>query len=228
MQYTSSPSYPVSLSASTVSQTYALLAIAMALTFVGVFMGIQYAGLLLSSGLHLVLAIAELGLIFTAQWWSRKAPLNYLLFGLFPLLSGLSLTPYLLMVTAGYVNGAEILWNAVGATVCLSLAAVVLSRIAPNLSAWANALFYALIGLLIVSLFQIFVPSLRSQGFELIISGGATVLFGLFLAFDIQRVQRGGALGANPFLMALSLYLDIYNLFIFILRFMTALSGERR
>lgn len=228
MQYTSSSAYNTSLTASTKSQAYALLAVAMGLTLVGVALGTQFAGLLLSSGLHLVLAIAELGLIFTAGLWSRKYPLNYLLFGLFPLLSGLSLTPYLLVIAAGYVNGVEILWNAVGATVCMSLAAVMLSRIAPNLSAWANALFYALIGLLIVSLFQIFVPALRSQGFELFISGGATVLFGLFLAFDIQRLQRGAALGASPFLLALSLYLDIYNLFLSILRFMTALSGERR
>jgi FtsH-binding integral membrane protein len=29
-------------------------------------------------------------------------------------------------------------------------------------------------------------------------------------------------------MMALSLYLDIYNLFLSVLRFMTALSGERR
>jgi FtsH-binding integral membrane protein len=228
MQYTSSPSYPVSLSASTKSQAYSLLAVAMGLTLIGVFAGVRFAPVLLTSGLHLILAVAELGIIFTAGIWSRKYPLNYVLFGLFPLLSGLSITPYLLMVATGYVNGVEILWNAVGATVCLSLAAVVLSRIAPNLSAWANALFYALIGLLVVSLFQIFIPGLRTQGAELLISGGASILFGVFLAFDIQRLQRGAALGASPFLLALSLYLDIYNLFLSVLRFMTALSGERR
>ena len=228
MQYISSRPYAVALSASTQSQAYALLAFAMGLTLVGVAIGTQFAGLLLSSGIHLLFAIAELGIIFTAQMWAKHSPLNYLLFGLFPLLSGLSLTPYLLLIATGYVNGAEILWNAVGATVCLSLAAVVLSRLAPNLSVWANALFYALIGLLVVSLFQIFIPALRTQGAELFISGGATVLFGLFLAFDIQRLQRGAALGMSPFLLALSLYLDIYNLFLSVLRFMTALSGERR
>lgn len=228
MQYTSSRSAPVSLSASTKSQAYTLLALAMALTLVGVFLGTQFAGLLLSSGLHLLFAVVELGLIFTASIWARNYPLNYLLFGLFPLLSGITITPYLLVIATGYVNGVEILWNAVGATVCMSLAAVMLSRIAPNLSAWAGALFYALIGLLIVSIFQIFIPGLQTQGAELLISGGATILFGVFLAFDIQRLERGAALGADPFMLALSLYLDIYNLFLSILRFMTALSGDRR
>lgn len=228
MQHTPSRTTPLSLSASTQSHAYFLLALAMALTLAGVFIGSYIAGLLLSSGLHLLLAIVELGLIFTAQIWARKYPLNYLLFGLFPLLSGITLTPYLLLIAAGYVNGVEILWNAVGATVCMSLAAVLLARLAPRLSAWAGALFYALIGLLIVSLFQLFIPALQTQGAELLISGGATILFGVFLAFDIQRLQRGAALGADPFLLALSLYLDIYNLFLSILRFMTALSGERR
>ncbi len=37
-----------------------------------------------------------------------------------------------------------------------------------------------------------------------------------------------GSLGANPFLLALSLYLDIFNLFLSVLRFMSVLSGERR
>lgn len=228
MQYTPSRPYSQPLSASTQSQAYALLAVAMACTLVGVYGGLLFAGVLLSTGLHIMLAFAELGLIFSAQWWSKKYPLNYVLFILFPLLSGLSLTPYLLMLTAGYVNGTEILWNAVGATVCLSLAAVLFSRIVPNLSTWANALFYALIGLLIVSLFQLFIPALRTQGFELVLSGGGAMLFGVFLAFDIQRLQQGAALGASPFLLALSLYLDIYNLFISVLRFMTALSGDRR
>ncbi len=200
----------------------------MALTLVGVYFGLQFANLLLSSGLYLGLAVIELGLIFTATWWSRSSPLNYLLFALFPLISGFTLVPYLLIITTGYVNGGAILVNAVGATVCMSLSAVVLARMAPGLAAWGSALFYALIGLLVLSLLQIFFPALQTQTSELLISGLGTVLFGIFLAFDIQRLEQGAALGANPFLLALSLYLDIYNLFIMILRFMTALSGERR
>jgi modulator of FtsH protease len=228
MQYTSSPAYSAPLSASSRSQAYGLLAFAMAMTMLGMYIAMQFAGLLLNSGLHIAFAIAELALIFTAQWWSRSSPLNYILFAAFPLLSGLSITPYLLLIATGYVNGPEILWNAALVTVWLSLAAVVLSRIAPNLSAWGNALFFALLGLVGVTIFQLFIPALRTQGMELIISGAASVLFGLFLAFDLQRLQQQSALGANPFLLALSLYLDIYNLFLAVLRFMTALSGDRR
>lgn len=228
MQYTPSRSQPLALSASTQSQVYGLFALAMALTLIGVFLGMNFAQYLLTSGLHIGLAVAELAIIFSAGWWSKKSPLNYGMFATFPLLSGITITPYLLLVMTGYQNGPAILVNATAATVFMSLAAVVLARIAPGLASWGRALFFALIGLLFVSVLQIFVPSLRTQGIELLISGAGIVIFGLFTAFDLQRIQRMGALGANPFMLALSLYLDIFNLFIMILRFMTALSGDRR
>lgn len=132
------------------------------------------------------------------------------------------------MIAAGYANGGQILLNAVGATVCMSLAAVVLARIAPNLAAWGRALVFAVIGLIVLSVLQIFVPALQTQGAELFISGIGVVIFGLFTAFDLQRIEAQGRLGANPFMLTLSLYLDIFNLFLYILRFMTALSGDRR
>ncbi len=228
MQFSSSPSQPIALSPSTQAQTYLLFTLAMGLTLFGVFLGMNFAQALLTSGMHLFLAIAELALIFTAGWWSRTSPLNVILFALFPILSGITVTPYLLMVLVGFVNGPAILFNAVGATVAISLSAALLARVAPGLSAWGAALFYALIGLLLLSILQIFFPTLRTPGFELALSGGAIVLFGLFTAFDIQRIQRMGAIGANPFLLALSLYLDIFNLFLSIVRFMSVLSGERR
>ena len=63
---------------------------------------------------------------------------------------------------------------------------------------------------------------------EMIISAVGIVVFGMFLAYDIQRLRRGTAMGESPFLLALSLYLDIFNLFLYVLRFMLAVSGRRR
>jgi FtsH-binding integral membrane protein len=228
MQYSSSSSQPITLSASVQSKVYGLFTLAMALTLLGVFLGMRYAPYLLTSGTYIVFTIVELAVIFTAGWWSRKEPLNYAMFALFPLLSGITITPYILMVLQSYANGPAILFNAVVATVFMSLSAVVLARIAPGLAAFGRSLFFAVIGLIVLSLLQIFFPSLQTQGFELLISGAGIIVFGLFAAFDIQRIARMGALGANPFMLALSLYLDIFNLFLYILRFMTALSGDRR
>lgn len=222
-------SRPLTLAASTEAQTYALFALAMGLTVVGVFIGAQYTIAILSGGFHMMLLIAELAIILTARFWMERSPLNYFLFGLFPLLSGITVAPFLSSVMIGYENGQLILLNALGATGFMAVAAAVFARVTPwDLGAMGRALFFALLGLIAFALLQIFVPSLRTQQAELIISGAGIVIFALFTAFDMQRIERMGKMGANPFLLALSLYLDIFNLFLYLLRFMIALSGNRR
>ncbi len=207
---------------------YGLFALAMAVTFGGVLLGWQFAGVLVNSGLYLVFAILELALIFTSRWWVQKSPLNIVLFLLFPLFSGITITPYILMILVNFTNGAAILFNAVLATVFMSLGAAVLARIAPNLAGFGRVFFIGLIGILLLTVLQIFVPALRTQSAELFIAGAGILLFAGFTAFDLQRVANMQHGLVSPFLMALSLYLDIFNLFLMILRFMTALSGQRR
>jgi len=227
--FSSSHARPVALTASTEAQTYLLFAVAMGLTVLGVFVGLRFAPTLLNSGAYMILLFAELGIVFTSGWWSRQSPLNYLMFGLFPLFSGITITPFLLMVLAGYVNGASILLNALASTTFMAAGAAVFARTTRwNLSGLGNALFLGLIGLIAMALLQLFIPALRTPQFELIISGVGVILFALLLSFDLQRIQHLGRAGANPFQLALSLYLDIFNLFLYVVRFMLAISGNRR
>lgn len=229
MQYsTPTLSRPIGLSASTESKTYLLFGLAMGLTVLGIYAGVLYANTILGSGMYLMLTVIELAIIFTSGRWSRSSPLNYILFIAFPLLSGITITPYLMMLLAGYANGASILLNALGATTFMALAAAVVARSGVNMSWMGRSLIFAVIGLIVLGLLQLFVPALRSQPFELLISGLGVAVFGVFTAYDIQRISQMGKMGANPFMLALSLYLDIFNLFLYVLRFMTALSGERR
>lgn len=229
MQYSPVYSRPVAISNSTESQVYLLFALAMGITVLGVYAGSRYAVALISGGFHIMFLIAELVLIFTARWWMDKSPLNILLFAVFPFLSGLTITPFILLVISQYANGSAILFNALGATGCMAAAAAVFARTTSwNLSALGRALFFALIGLIVMGLLQVFIPAMRTTFMELIISGGGVVVFALFTAFDMQRIQKLGQAGANPFLLALSLYLDIFNLFLYVLRFMLLLYGDRR
>jgi FtsH-binding integral membrane protein len=210
-------------------QVYGLVALAMALTLVGVFGGLQlFQTATVSSGLFFACAIAELAIIFTSGWWSNRSPLNMILFGLFPLLSGVTLTPLLLSVLTGYANGPIILINALASTALMTAAAAVLARMGFNLMSLVPALFLGVIGLLIMGLLQIFLPSLRSGPVELAVSGAGVFIFSLFIAVDVQRISQAGRMGGmSPFQLALSLYLDIYNLFVFVLRLMLAISGRR-
>lgn len=229
MQYTSSPSRPIALTKSTESQIYTLFALAMGLTSIGIYFGLQFAPMILTTGMHIVFLIAELGILFTARLWMNKSPLNYMLFGLFPALSGFTLAPYILSVLAGYTNGGAILLNAFSATVFMAAASAVFAKTTSwNLGVLGKALFFGLLGLIGLSLLQFFVPALRTTQMELLISGAGILFFAVFTAYDVQRIAHMGRMGVNPFMLALSLYLDIFNMFLYVLRFMLVLYGDRR
>jgi len=220
---------PIALQRSVESQVYILFALAMALTAGGVFIGLQFVEVLIGTGVHFVFLILELGIIFTSRLWMNRTPLNYLLFGLFPVLSGFTITPYILYVLVGYANGGAILLHAFAATAFMAGAAAVFARTTSwDLSVLGRALFLGLIGLIFFAVLQIFVPALRTTQTEIMISGAGIIIFALFTAYDLQRIRRLSQTGMNPFLLALSLYLDIFNLFLFVLRFMLILSGNRR
>lgn len=222
-------SNPITISSSTESQVYGLFALAMGLTAFGVYVGSQFAEALYGAGVHIILLIAQLAIIFTSRLWMEKSPLNYVLFGLFPVFSGIAITPFIHSVIIGYSNGPTILFNAVSATGFMAAAAAVFARTTSwNLGVMGKALLFALLGLIAMSLLQFFVPAFRTEQFELMLSGAGVVIFALFTAYDMQRIQRMGQAGANPFMLALSLYLDIFNLFLYILRFMLVLYGDRR
>lgn len=220
---------PVSaLSHTRIAHAYWLLTLAMLLTAFGVLSGAFFALPLLTSGWIFLLFLAEVALVWTAPRWVERSPLNIVLFLAIPYLSGLTLTPMLLGVASAYANGAIILLNATLATTCLTAAAAVTASIVRSdlQQRMGFYVFQALIGLLVVAILQIFFPALRGTPFEILISSVGIVVFSIFLAIDFQRVQRMGR-GTSPFLLALSLYLDIFNLFLYVLRFMLATSGRR-
>ncbi len=229
MPFAQPTSGPLTLSRSGLSQVYGLVALAMGLTVVGVYAGMTFAVPIISSGWVYLLLLVELGIVLTARTWMHNSPLNYVLFAAFPLLSGLTVTPFLMSVLVGYANGAAILMNAAIATTLLSAAATVFALTTPkDLSPLAGGLVLGVIGLIVFGLLQVFIPSLRTGTMELVVSGAGVAIFGLFLAYDVQRVQRMSGTGASPFMLALSLYLDIFNLFLYVVRFMIAISGNRR
>jgi FtsH-binding integral membrane protein len=221
---------PLTIDSSTESKVYGFTALALVLTLVGIYAGMQFALQLLSTGMHVVFLLLQLGLVLTSRMWIQRSPVNMVLFVLFPILSGITVTPYILYVLMSYANGATILLNAVGASVCMCLAAAVL----PRATGWqmgpavGRALFISLIGLIVLGLVQVFVPSLRGGPMELLLSGTGIVTFGLYTAYDLQRMRTLALQGVHPLILALQLYLDIFNLILSIIRFMTAASGRRK
>jgi FtsH-binding integral membrane protein len=72
------------ITSSLLSQTYALIALAMLCTVVGVAAGFTYASFIINGGMLFVLCLAELAIVWTAPAWSRSSPLNIILFIAFP------------------------------------------------------------------------------------------------------------------------------------------------
>ncbi len=91
-----------------------------------------------------------------------------------------------------------------------------------DLSGMGGFLWTSLIGMIIVSIIGIFWR--WSNTFEMIFAGFGIVLFSAYTMYDIQKLKtwpRDRALDA-----ALNLYLDIFNLFIFILRLISGSSRD--
>jgi FtsH-binding integral membrane protein len=83
-------------------------------------------------------------------------------------------------------------------------------------------LFIGLILLIVASLANMFfhIPAL-----SLTISAIAVLIFSAYILFDISQIVRGGQ--TNYVMATMSLYLDIYNIFINLLSLLMAFGGQR-
>ena len=91
-----------------------------------------------------------------------------------------------------------------------------------NLSGLSGFLFLGIIGMIVVGILGIFFP--WGNGFEIIYSGFGVLLFSAFVMYDVQKLKH---YPPDRYIdAALALYLDIFNLFINILRLMGALRRD--
>jgi uncharacterized protein len=90
-----------------------------------------------------------------------------------------------------------------------------------DLSAFGRFFMMALIGIIVLSLLNLFV---QSSGINLLVSYAGVALFAGITAWDIQRIKDGqiaglvGSMEKASVLGALHLYLDFINMFLFLLR----------
>jgi FtsH-binding integral membrane protein len=120
-------------------------------------------------------------------------------------------------------NGAQLVGMAAGGTgiIFLSLATIATTT-KKDFSFMGKFLFIGLILLFVASLANMFfaIPAL-----SLTISAIAVMIFSAYILYDVSRIVHGGE--TNYVMATLSLYMDIYNLFINLLSLLMAFSGER-
>ena len=169
-----------------------------------------------------VALIGGLIIIFALRAARDVAPLNLILLCVFGALEGVVLGQVLeLYVSEGL---SLIVFQAAGATAVAALAAGFAGYTTRrNLAGLGGFLMIALVIVIVASVIGLFIqaPLLWTA-----ISAVSAILFSAFLVYDLNRVARTqGATEGQAIMLAVSVYLDIYNLFLDLL---TLLSGRRR
>lgn len=172
-----------------------------------------YLGRDLSGGTGVVAFIAAFACIFglnAASTRGHEQLATGLLFGL-GLLLGLAVAPLL----AVYAQAdPAVLWQAAGVTAAfvgaLGSYGYATRR---DLSSWARTLLWALVGLIVFGIVLIFISIPHAN---IIYAVAGLAIFGAFTVFDFNRLRRAPTGGAVP--IAASIFLDIFNIFLFMLR----------
>jgi len=159
--------------------------------------------------------------LIMAQRAARDFPKNLILTFLFTFIEGIWLAPFLMLAdrnAPGVVGQAAVLTFA--AFGVLSLYAVVSRR---DFSAWGSFLMVGVFVLLVAMILNAFIGS--AAGGLWIAAIGVMIFSGL-LVFVTWRLLRSGAYGQDDYVLtAVAIYLDLLNMFVFIL---SLLGGGRR
>lgn len=173
--------------------------------------------------LFLPLMILELVMLIAAFFVRRRKMFSYGFLYTFTFISGITLYP---VVTSYLMTiGAKPVLMSLTATVTifggLSLYASTTKR---DFSFLGGFLTAALLALIVIAIFNIFSP--LSSTATLIYSFIGILVFSGYVIFDVNRIKQHGLSDEEVPLMALNLYLDFVNLFLYILRFIGVFSSR--
>lgn len=204
--------------------TYLLLALSMVPTVLGAVLGVASNFALLPGSpilsVLLFLGIAW-GLMFGIQR-TRNSGMGVVLLLAFTFFMGLMLSG-MLRAALGFANGGSLIAMAAGGTGVIFMGMATMATVSKrDYSFLGKFLFIGLLVVIVASLANIF---FQLPALALTISAGAVLLFSAFILFDINRIVTGGE--DNYIMATLSVYLDIYNLFVHLLNLLMALAGER-
>jgi modulator of FtsH protease len=187
-----------------------LLGFSFAFTAVGALVGIR-----VGPGGYLVGLVASLVTFVALLLLKERTPLNLILLYAFATAEGLLLGGILEEYVQAGLGGAVI--AAAGTTAVVTLAAsaygVTTRRDLTHLSGVLTIGLFALLGALIIGIF------VHMTAFQLAVAVIGALLFTGFITFDMQRVARTPAASeGDAILLAVGIYLDIVNLFLFVLQ----------
>ncbi len=176
--------------------------------------------LIQSRGLLIGLCVGELALVFTLSMAINKlsSPVATLLFYLYAVLNGVTLTPIFLVYTMSSI--ALTFFVTAGVFLAMSIYGYTTKS---DLTKFGTFMVMALIGLIVCTIINIF---WANSVMDWIISFAGVAIFIGLTAWDTQKIKQMAQetdeanAGKLATLGALSLYLDFINLFLYLLRFL--------
>jgi modulator of FtsH protease len=209
--------------ATLVRRTYGLVLLGIVVTMLGVVLSMTQPAVMTFSIEHPFITFLGgfLAPMFLAQRWHREFPRNIALTLVGTAGAGVMIAPVLVFAERaqpGIVSQAGILtFTVFGA---LTVYAAVSRR---DFSAWGGFFFVGLITLIVTSLLNML---FQNETASLWIAGATVLVFGGLLVFDTWRILRTDTYGPDDYVIAaVSIYLDLLNIFLAILRL---LGGNRK
>lgn len=204
--------------------TYALLGLSMIPTVIGAYVGLQMNFGFLAAH-PFIFAIGFLAVMFGMFKLiavNQNSSIGVWLLLAMTFVFGIMLGP-ILQYALHLRNGAEIVGLAAAGTgiTFLTLAGIGSSP-ARDFSSIGKFLMVGLILVIVAGLANLYfqIPAL-----SLAISGVSVLVFSAYILYDVNQIVRGGQ--TNYVMATLSLYLDVYNLFVNLLNILLALLGNR-
>lgn len=204
------------LASGLVAKVFGLLAFSLVAAVIG-----GVAGYRLSPSVLLPLMFVEFGLIFAVQAAREREGLNIAMLYTFTFVSGLTLGPIIAAYVGAGLGPVVVQAAAVTGAMTVGLSAYALTT-KRDLSGLQPYLFIGLIGLVVASVLNIWVGGTMLYG---LLSWSGALLFSVLLVFQVNRTRHMPDTMGNAVVITLGIYLDIVNLFLFVLRI---LSGNRR
>ncbi|TNN08524.1 Protein lifeguard 4 isoform 1 [Schistosoma japonicum] len=168
--------------------------------------------------LPIVLIFSTFGILLALMWKRRESPTNFVLLYLFTLCESLLVGYAVITYSATVVLQAFILTT----IVVMSLMMYTLNS-KKDFSKWGVGLSVAFLILLLAGPINLF---LGSSLLELCMATGGACLFSLFIIYDTWRIMHHCS--PEEYIMAcIDLYLDILNLFMYILRLLKELQHNQ-
>jgi FtsH-binding integral membrane protein len=200
-----------------VGQVMGLLAFSLLFTAGGALLGRQ-----LGPGAILISIVGSIGTLIALYFTKTRPGLNLGLFYAFSVFEGMALG----LILESYVErglGALVISAAVTTGGLVMLLGAYAWTTRRDLSGLGGYLMAGLLAVIVASVVGIF---LETPLFHLILSAATALVFSGFVLYDIQRLRNAEGTQYDAVLLAVSIYLDIFNLFLAILRLFGILKSS--